>query len=161
MAVSRQKQTGFTLIELVMTIVLMGIISVVMGRILFQGYQTFLTSQNISETDWHGFLALERIASDIHNIRSAGDISTIQSNQFTFVDVDGNTVQYQVSGNTLLRNGQTLAGGVQSFSFSYTDENGATTATPSSVRYISLSANLTQGNLTQSFATMSATRDML
>jgi prepilin-type N-terminal cleavage/methylation domain-containing protein len=151
---------GFTLIELLITIIIMGILSVVIGKILFQSYQTFITAQYATEIDWQGWLALERMANDLHTIRSANDITTILSNQITFTDVNGNTVQYQLSGQSLMRNSQILASRVQSLNLSYQNQNGTTTAVPSAVRNISLSLTIAQGNLTASFGTLIATRGL-
>lgn len=154
------RQVGFTLIELVVVLILMGIISVVVGRILFHGYQTILTSQNISESDWSGFLALDRLVDDIHNIRSAADIATASATQLIFVDVNNTTVQYQLSGTNLLRNSQTLASGIQSIVFSYLTTSGAVAATTATIRYIAVSVTTAQGNLTLAFSTTGATRGM-
>lgn len=159
MAIYR-RESGFTLIEIVMTLLILSVISVVVGRILFQGLDTFTTSNNISEVDWNGYIALDRIVNDIHNIRSAADITTISSTQLVFVDTSGNTVTYQLSGTTLQRNSVTLASGVTGFSLSYLDKNGATTTTPSSTRYILMTVSLQSGNLTTSFTTLGATRGM-
>lgn len=155
------KKGGFTLIELMATIVLMGIISVMVGHVLLNGYQNFITSQTISQTDWKGLLVLERMSNDIHTIRSANDISIIGANQLVFIDVNSNTVQYQLSGNSLLRNSQTLVNGIQSFNLSYLDKNGSVTAVPSFVRYVLISVAIAQDNLAQSYSTMAATRGML
>jgi len=152
------KHRGFTFIEMVISLVIMAIISIVIGNIMLQGYQNFLTANNINEADWNGFVALERIVEDIHNIRSAAAITTIQPSDFSFTDMNGNNVQYQISGSSLLRNSQTLASGIQSFSFSYLDKNGSTTSTAANVRYITTTILLTQGI---SFATTAATRGML
>lgn len=152
------KQQGFTLLELIFSMILLGIISVVVGPFLLQGYKNYLTSQHILESDWQGFIAIERIANDIHTIRSFADITTIQSTQLTFVNINGNSVQYQFSGSSLLRNGLILASGIQSFNLEYLDKNGTVTATPSDVRYISISISALQGNITASFSTISALR---
>lgn len=151
---------GFTLIELIMVIVIMGVISVVIGRILFSSLQTFITSQNISDDDWQGLLSLNKFTNDVHNIRSANDILTVSASTFSFVDVTGNTVTYQLSGSSLLRGGITLASGVSSIAFSYYDKNYTVTATPTNVRYISFSTTQTQNNLSLSFSTMAGTRGM-
>ena len=156
----RYQQKGFTFIELILVVILLGIISVVIGRILLEGYRTFLTSQSILETDWQGWMALERMVNDIHTIRSAADLSTIQPNQLIFVNMNGNTIQYQLSGSSLMRNSFVLASGIQSLNFSYLDANGATTATPSAVRYISLSLSVAHDPLTQTVSTLAATRGM-
>lgn len=154
------KQMGFTLIELIFALVLIGIVSVMGGRVLLSGYQTFLTTQNIVETGWQGVIALNRLADDIHTIRSSTDITTIQATQFSFVDNAGNTVQYQLSGSVLTRNGLSLASGLQAFALGYLDSNGATTTTPANVRYVSVSLTVADDGMTRNFATLAATRGM-
>lgn len=155
-----RRHAGFSLIELVMVIAIMGIISTIVGKIFFQSFKTFLVSQNISDIDWQGLLSMENFSNDVHNIRSANDISTISSGTFSFVDMTGTTVTYQLSGNTLQRSGQTLATGVQSIGFGYYDENYAVTATAANVRYITFSASFAQDNLALGFSTMAGTRGM-
>lgn len=156
-----QKSKGFTLIELISVIVLLGIISTIVGQILLNSYRTFLVSKKISETDWQGMLALARLTNEIHTIRSANDISTIESTQLSFTNSSGSTVQYQWSGHILLRNSQPLIGGIQGLSFTYLDRNGAVTSTAISVRYIIISVTILEDGMEQSFLTMVATRGMM
>lgn len=145
---------------MIISLVIAAIISVVIGKILLQGYQDFLIANDINEAEWNGFVALERIVEDIHNIRSASSIATMTASQFTFTDMSGNSVPYQFSGSTLTRNSQTLANGISGFSFSYLDKNGATTATAANVRYITIAISLTQNNIATAFSTTAATRGM-
>ncbi len=154
----QSSQFGFTLIELVFVMVLMAIISVIIGKFLFQSYNTFQTANNINEVEWQGFLGLNRMVSDIHTIRSSGDISTISSNNFVFTDINGNAVQYQLSGTSLTRNGQVLASGIQTLSLSYFDENNAVTSTPSLTRFIKMSLSVAQGTISTSYSTIAAVR---
>lgn len=156
----RRSQHGFSLIELVMTIVIMGIISVVVGEILVQGYKTFITTQDISEVDWQGLLALESLTNDIHNIRSAADITTISSSTFSFTDMTGTTITYALSGSTLQRNSLTVASGVSALTFSYLDKDGAVTASATAVRYVSISVTAVQNNMSLAFTTLVGTRGM-
>lgn len=154
------RQLGFTLIELVTVILIIGVLSVVVGKITFQGLQSFNVSQNTAEVDWQGYIALERMANDIHQIRSAASMTTIDTSQFTFIDYDGTTVQYTMSGNTVLRNSQTLASGIDSLTFAYLNENGVVTSTPSAVRYVGITLNLSQSNITTTLSTLVGTRGM-
>lgn len=156
----RRYQNGFTLIELIMVIMIMGIVSAIIGGILLNSYQTFQTAKNIGETDWQGFIALQRMTDEIRSIRSANDISTASTSQLSFTDINGSAVTYQLSGNNLLRNSQTLASGIQSLSFGYLNSAGGTAATTALVRYITISITAVNGNLAQSYATMSAARGM-
>lgn len=154
------KTRGFSLIELIIVIVLMGIISAVVGRILFQAFKNYTVSQNISDVDWNAFLAMQVFTNDVHDIRSANDISTISATSFSFVDIAGNTVTYQLTGSTLTRNSQTLARGLSSLAFGYRDGNYAVTATPANVRYITFAGTYVQNNLSLPFTTMVGTRGM-
>lgn len=157
---NRRLLAGFTLLELMMVIVIMGIISVVVARIFSNFFQDFVTSQNISETDWRGLLVMNEFTNDVHNIRSANDISTISASGFSFVDMSGTSVTYSLSGSVLLRNSNTLANGVTGLTFAYFDNNYASTAAVANVRYITISTTLTQNNLNQVFSTMAGTRGM-
>jgi prepilin-type N-terminal cleavage/methylation domain-containing protein len=153
-------QYGFSLIELIVTIVIMGIISTVVGKIMVEGYQTFITAQNIGDADWQALLALESLTNDIHNIRSAADITTISASSFIFVDMDGTSITYQFSGSTLTRNAITVATGMSGFSLSYLNEAGAVTATPSAVRYVGINLTMLQNGLSLPFSTLVGTRGM-
>ena len=156
----RRAEQGFSLLELVIVMVIMGVISVVVSRILFQSFKTFIVSQNVSDIDWTGLLMVQTFTNDVHDIRSANDVSTISASTFTFVNTAGTTVTYAFSGSTLTRNSRTLAAGLQSFSFGYRDVNYNTTATPANVRYITLTSTITQNDLSLPFTTMAGTRGM-
>jgi prepilin-type N-terminal cleavage/methylation domain-containing protein len=157
---ARKKTAGFTLIELIMVIVIMGVISVVIGHILFQSFQTFITAQSVSDDDWQGLLSMNKFTNDVHNIRSMNDISTITASSFSFVDMSGTTVTYALSGSSLQRSGTTLASGVTGMAFAYYDKNYTVTSTAANVRYITFSTTLTQNNLSLTFSTMAGTRGM-
>lgn len=152
------KKAGFTLIEMSLALVIMGIIGVVIGRVMLQSYQMFTTMQNITEADNQAFLALERIVNDIHTMRSPVDITTMAASQLSFVDQSGVSIQFQLSGTTLSRNSQTLATGVQSLVFTYKNNTGATTATASQVRYIAIDLTTVHGTMTAAFSTQAAIR---
>jgi prepilin-type N-terminal cleavage/methylation domain-containing protein len=148
------KARGFTLIEFVMVIAITGIIISIINATLNQGFLAYLASKNLIDADWQGRLALARMSRDLHGVRSASDISTATASSIVFTNASGTTETYQVSGTTLTLNGQTLANGVQSFSLSYYNQTGASTGTPSAIRYVTvnltISLNNTHFNLTTS-----------
>jgi prepilin-type N-terminal cleavage/methylation domain-containing protein len=141
-----KKKFGFTLIELVVVMVLIGIIAIVVSKILFQGFNAYLTTQNVTDADWQGRLALERMRLDIMGIRSPSDISTASANQLVFTDSNGNSITYTLSGSTLTRSGDILADGINSLQLTYLDKNGSVTATTSAIRYITIQLNVTKSN---------------
>jgi hypothetical protein len=138
-----EKNRGFTLIELIMIILLMGVISIVLGRFLLAGYQLLITSQHIENSDWAGFLVLERLTNDIHQINAASSLTVAQANSLTFLDTNGATIQYTFSGNTLMRNNTLLANNLSQFIFSYRNASGAVTTVTSAIRYITVAFTTT------------------
>lgn len=155
-----REQRGFSLIELVLVMVIIGLISVVVGRILLQSGRSFVISHNASQVDWQGYAALSRLTDDVHTIRSKNDISTISTTNFSFTNASGSTVQYVLSGNTLLRNSQVIASGVSALTFSYLSSTGVATATASSVRYVGISMTLASGSVSTTFSTLVGTRGL-
>ena len=148
---------GFTLIEMIMVIVILGIIIGMSSSLLTQGLNTFSTGENIVNANWQGEIAMERMSRDILLIRSPADVTTIASNNLAFTDISNNTISYSLSGTSLnlTENGNTsiLADGVQSLTFSYFDKNGASTATTTLVRLIRISINITQNNANYTLTT--------
>ncbi|MGA3084671.1 MAG: prepilin-type N-terminal cleavage/methylation domain-containing protein [Thermodesulfobacteriota bacterium] len=125
---------GFTLIEIIMTIIIVGIISIVVGPILLQGFTSFFVSSGLTDMDAQGKLAMERMARDIRMIQSplSSNITTMTATQFTFVTgVTGSnvTVSYQLSGTQLNRNTPILATNVSALTFTYLQNDRVTLAT--------------------------------
>ncbi|MDR3476531.1 MAG: prepilin-type N-terminal cleavage/methylation domain-containing protein [Gammaproteobacteria bacterium] len=148
---SLKKTGGFTLIELVVVIMVISIIAAIGSRILSQSFSNYFKNKNLVESDWQPRIALERMQRDIRSVRSPSDISTATATSFVFVDTDGNTIAYSLSGTSLMHqiNGgtaQVLADGIQSLTFAYFDLNGNTTAVLANIRFIQFSLNVTQNS---------------
>ncbi len=157
----QNKQAGFTLIEIILVIVIIGIIAGTASSMLGEGLNAFLTANNVTDADWQGQIAIQRMERDIRAVRSAADISTASTNQFAFVNNTGTSITYTLSGSNLLRNSQTLATGVQTLAFAYSDLNGNSTATPSAIRFVSVTLNVTQKKANYNLTTSINLRDLL
>jgi prepilin-type N-terminal cleavage/methylation domain-containing protein len=134
---------GFTLIELILVIMLLGIISVIASKIFSQGISAYLNEQYLMDADWQGRFALERMARRLHVVRSPNDITTATASNFSFTDINGNTWNYQLSGSNLLENSNTLANGINNLTFTYLTNTGATTATLTAIYYVQISMTIT------------------
>ena len=149
------KQKGFTLIELVIVIAILAVLSAIVLPVLQSGFNAYFTERNLVDANWQGSLALSRMTRDIRDIPSTSGISVASATQFTFTDDTNNAVSYTLSGSTLFRNGIALANGVNSVTFGYYSGSGAATASIVSIRYVTITLNITENatNLTL-FATV-------
>ncbi len=139
-------QRGFTLTELLVVATVLGMILAGVVLIQIQGQQAYLVGSHRVEVQQNNRAALELITREL---RSSQAVTTVASaSDLTFVDLNGVTIRYQLSGTTLNRitGGTTtpLIGGVRTLSMSYysawdgATNTGTTTTTPASVRLVRL-----------------------
>ena len=149
----QRRSRGFTLIEMIMVIVITGLIASLGGMLLHHGVRAYVLSGELTESDWQGRLALERLLRDLRRLRSASpaDLTMTPSDRISFVDESGQSISYTLSGGTLMRNGKPLADGISTLAFSYLRDDGKNTAASASeVFYISASFTLNQGGSNRS-----------
>jgi prepilin-type N-terminal cleavage/methylation domain-containing protein len=165
---------GFTLVEIVMTIVLLGIISGIVFITIYQGgksYGDIYSMNNLSSQDR---IAMERLSREIRRVRctvsgnsctaTASDITEMStSSEFRFVNTiyEGRGFRYDSGSNAIyLRQGSgagdpedVLIGNVSAFSFDYLDSDDTTTATVSEVWSIVVNITLSTGGKSVDFKT--------
>jgi prepilin-type N-terminal cleavage/methylation domain-containing protein len=146
-----KKENGFTLIELVLVIVLLGILASGGATLLAEGFNSFFKGRDITEADWQARVALERMGRDLRAIRSPSDIASSSSaTSITFTNVDGNTLTYSTpsGGNQILfsdgTNTAVLADGAN-LNLTYYDGTGNVLTAPpaTTVRYIAMALTIT------------------
>lgn len=139
---------GFTVLEMVMVIVLLGIVAG-LGAIMLQGgFDAYFAERDVSDAAWQGRFAMERLNRELRAIRSAtaGDLTMSPASEISFVDTTGTAMSYALSGTILTRNGQPLADGISSLNFSYIANDGKTTAADATqVYYVAASFTVIQG----------------
>ena len=118
---------GFSLAEL---LVVMAVLSLMLAGLLavqMQGQSSYLMGASRVEAQQNGRVALELM---VRELRSAQSVTAIASaTDMTFVDENGVTIQYQLSGTTLNRisagTSTPLIGGVTSLTLTYFSANSA------------------------------------
>ncbi len=115
----RRGAAGFTLIELVLTILLLGIIASIVSQFVLQGVRSYSVEQDRGNVHSQARLAVERMAREIRAIRgcTASDLTLPAANPFptlSFTDVIGTAVSFSVAGGNLTRGVDILAKGVTS-----------------------------------------------
>ena len=130
----RLSNSAFTLIELIITIVIIGVLSTIASMIILQGVSTYATEDKRSNVHYQTSVAVNRIAREARIIRSCADITAPAnpSGTLSFTDVDGNAVSFSYAGGNLSRGANLLASGITSAQpFTFLDVNGnQTTACP-------------------------------
>ncbi len=166
-----RNQRGFTLVELLTVIAILGLMMAGLVTVQLQGQTSYLVGAHRVEAQQNTRIALDLI---IRELRSAQSVTAIPSaTNMTFVDENGATVRYELSGTLINRTtgGVTtpLIGGAQTFILTYfSDFNGATntgttTVIPASVRLVRVQVVTTtkQSVATYSAANQQATMESL
>ena len=128
-------QKGVTLIELVITMVLMGIVAVVVANALSTGIQGNLVTDNRKEALDQARVAMERMRREIRNLNNSASVTTGSATQFCFTDTESTLINYSLQGADIKRKeaglvacpvgeGETLSTNITSFSFGYVRANG-------------------------------------
>ncbi|MEW6684081.1 MAG: prepilin-type N-terminal cleavage/methylation domain-containing protein [Nitrospirota bacterium] len=150
----RRGERGFTLIELIMTIVLVGIIGGIIGALLLGGTQAFVAEDTKASLTTQGRLAVERMVRDIRLVRSrtAGDIPTMTAATLNFIDTSGNAIAYTSGGGSITRNGVVLAAApTANLAFSYFQQDGTPAASAAQVWVIQVDLTFGGTNDSQDF----------
>ncbi len=150
---------GFSLLEMIMVTVLLGILAAVAAPIMSSGFNAYFTGKDISETDWHARVALERLSRELRTIRAPADLTITSVSDITFTDVDGNTIRFCMgtvgscpgAAGELMRNAQPLASGISGLTFSYLTRAGAATVVVAQVFYINVGFTATQNAIIKPF----------
>lgn len=142
---------GFSLVEMVAVIVILGVVGSIGAVIMGKGFQAYFMGQDIANSDWQGRLALERITRELRDVRAPADLTGSlgsPDNQLDFKDTAGNSITYSLSGTTLMRNAQPLADGITGLTFTYLRRDGVTseTATAANVYYITVQITVSAPN---------------
>ena len=115
------RQIGFTLVELIVVTVVLGIVASMGAMVVRDGMLGYLRGREITSADWQGRLALERITRELRNVAAPGsasiDAASCGSSGFSFVDITANQISYTLASSTLSRNGQPLADNVTGLRF--------------------------------------------
>lgn len=148
---------GFTLIEIVITIVLVSIIAGLAAMIILQGIRAYSNESTLSDVHYQASLAVQRMARELRMVNRAGNVGTVAigtitgnpASSFIFTDQTGTNVRFWLNGQTLNRTvggvDSALAVGVTTLDFRHYNILSAPTTTALEVWTIEISLTDTQG----------------
>lgn len=136
---------GFTFIELLIVIGILGLLSIVASQLLFHGFKTYVAFRTTTETGEQAQRAMSRMTRELG---AAQSITVAGVNQIQFTDNAGNSVQYDVTGNFLMRNANPLADHVSALTLTYVDANLVNTAVLSNIYSIRVSIDFSDSGNT-------------
>jgi len=155
-----RSEGGFSLAELLVVMAVLGLMLAGLLAVQMQGQDSYLMGASRVEAQQNGRVALELM---VRELRSAQSVTAIASaTDMTFVDENGVTIQYQLSGTTLNRvsagTSTPLIGGVTSLTLTYfsafngATNTGTTTAVATSVRAVRIQLVTTTENSVASYS---------
>ncbi|MBI4364974.1 MAG: prepilin-type N-terminal cleavage/methylation domain-containing protein [Candidatus Latescibacteria bacterium] len=132
---ARRRESGFTLAELVIVIVIVSVVAVTFSAMFIEAVRTYQFMDAEKDMLQDARYAEERIARELKRVKDSTSLVTASASTLTFVDRDNATVSFSwsgVSGADLLYtksgSSRTLAKGVDSLAFQYWKEDGTAAA---------------------------------
>lgn len=136
---------GFTLVELVLTIVIVGIIAGVSAQVLMRGIDTYSFVTNRKDAIQHARVGMDRMVSELLLVHLL-DITGISATQISFIDNQGHLTNFrrttQYGTVDLFRNNDFLAGQIGLLNFLYYKSDGSTARWPLEVKLINISLTI-------------------
>lgn len=145
-----EKDKGFTFIETLLTVVIIGIIASVTAKVLIVGLDIYTLVVNRNESFHSARVAMERMQDEIIKVKTA-DISFFTSGTFRFTDADGLSATFTRASTILdgavvygiVRNSNYLAGNATQLRFTYYRSNGGVAFTKGQIRRINIDFTIT------------------
>ena len=136
---------GFTIIELVLSVAIIGILAMLVGPMLITGGKGYNVVAKRKAILNESRLAMDRLMAEITHIPTTNDIGTFTATSLTFNTPLENNITYTLSGGNLTRSGVIITSNVSSLAFTYLDADGLATATKANIKRIGVEMAVSAG----------------
>jgi len=139
---------GFTLIEFVIVITLIGILSAVASMILNQHFKGYFSAKDLMALEIKTNMAADNL---LRELKSSENLTALSATSLSFVNQQGESIVINVSNGLLRRQvnsatAQTLCNNVTSLAFAAFDSAFASTAVTDNIRFVTMSITTTDNN---------------
>jgi prepilin-type N-terminal cleavage/methylation domain-containing protein len=121
--VNKRSQFGYTMLELILVIVLIGIIAGVLTKMFIWGVDIFNFVSSRKDVVQSSRIGMEIFVKDLRYIKNPNDIIFASNKQFRFYNSKRELIVYKYSDGKVTRNKNNMIEGLTSFQFSYYDIN--------------------------------------
>lgn len=137
---------GFTLIELVLSIAILGIVVGLLSGLMSESLRSYgiVSDRRVSLDAVR--LATGRFKRELILIESTDDIDSFSANSIQFDLPSETNISYSRSGNNLMRKSDVLANNVSYLDFDYLDSSGNETGTKANIRSVRIEMVLDSAN---------------
>jgi len=125
-----QTQSGFTLMELILVVALMGVLIVGVEKFGMLALDLKVGQNIVEAMRGEASEACYRFSREARGVNSDTEIFTASVDDFQFMNSDGDSIRYWLNGASLMRNNTQLAENVSSLQFSYYDADDQVIASP-------------------------------
>jgi len=167
-----KQKTGFTLIEIIIVIVIVGIIVSFGALALEMAAKSIVKNKALLEITWQSQIVFQRLERELREANTILDSSgnsqirfTTPNNQLLRYRYNSNNKQLQRryeqnSSGSVIENWTAIANDISSFSFTYYDENFNTTNTESNAKCVTMEATFTKDSTNVPFQTTICPRNL-
>ena len=129
---------GFTLVEIVLAVSLVGILFAAAGIVLRQGLDSYATVSERGSALQAARFAIERMTRELRRCGDDADdqIQNISASQISFTDADNINTSFNLNGDTLRRGTDTLLDNVSSLAFTGYKSDNTQTASAQQIRRV-------------------------
>jgi len=125
-----KKNQGYSLLELVLIIAIVGIIAGIVARFFVQGFNIYDFVDERKTIVRESRLAIHFMNRDFRQVRGNNGVDIAAANQFKYWDYNNNEIMYQFSNGEIKRKGYALSENVKSFQFRYLKADGGYLTVP-------------------------------
>ena len=140
------RTSGYTLMEMVVVMTIMSIVGMVSSYVIIESMKVYARTAPALEATYQARLSAERMKREIRDMKDTASITVFTATALTFDDSSSNMIAYSLSGGNLSRNGDLLAQGGTSLTFSYWKSDGTSASVAADLHLVEIDLTVQRGN---------------